>query len=191
MAQRTTPSGDLAMSRRQISYRQIESCLARALRERAETIAKLLCDGLAHSARALARAARWSTRGGRAAAADIARWRREHTTARKLRAAGGRQRKDICMNRGKIDHVPTLVAASPTGRLDRTMPGTQESAAENDDVAHALRTPLTSIRSFSEILRDDPDLPHATRERFLEVVVTESQSLDRAIEQLLHIRPPA
>lgn len=57
-------------------------------------------------------------------------------------------------------------------------------------MAHALRTPLTSIRSFSEILRDNPDLPHATRERFLEVVVTESHRLDRAIEQLLHIRPP-
>jgi signal transduction histidine kinase len=60
-----------------------------------------------------------------------------------------------------------------------------------DDVAHALRTPLTSIRSFSEILRDNPDLPRVTRERFLGIVLTESQRLDRIIEQLLHIRPPA
>ena len=47
------------MSRRLISYSEMESYLARARRERAETIAKLLSDGLAHSARAIARAGRW------------------------------------------------------------------------------------------------------------------------------------
>ena len=95
------------------------------------------------------------------------------------------------MKRSEIDHIAALVAASPTGHLDRTRPGPRISAAAVDDVAHALRTPLTSIRSFSEILRDNPDLPRVTRERFLGIVLTESQRLDRVIEQLLHIRPPA
>jgi signal transduction histidine kinase len=179
------------MSRRQISYSEIESYLARARRERAETIAKLLRDSLAYSARALARAARWSIGGGRTAAARIARRRRRHARAREPRALNNRHLEDLGAKRSEIDHVPTLVAASPPGRVDRTMPGAQESAAETDDVAHALRTPLTSIRSSSEILRDNPDLPRVTRERFLGIVLTESQRLDRAIEQLLHVRPPA
>jgi signal transduction histidine kinase len=168
--QRTTPSsGDLAMSRRQISYREMESYLARARRERAKTIAKLLRDGVAHGARALARAVRWSAGGGRAAA-RISEWRRRRATGRERRALDDRQPKGI--------GAAKLVATSPT-------------AAASDDVAHALRTPLTSIRSFSEILRDNPDLPRVTRERFLGIVLTESQRLDRAIEQLLHVRPPA
>ena len=33
--------------------------------------------------------------------------------------------------------------------------------------AHELRTPLTTIRSVSEILRDNPELPEAQRSRFL------------------------
>jgi signal transduction histidine kinase len=176
------------MSRRQISYSEIEFHLARARRERAETIAKLLRDSLAYSARALSR---WSGGGWQTAAARIARWRRQQVRARERRALGDRQLRDIGVKRNEIDHVAALLAGSPTGRVDRTMPGAQESAAETDDVAHALRTPLTSIRSFSEILRDDPDLPRVTRERFLGIVLTESQRLDRVIEQLLHVRPPA
>jgi len=123
--------------------------------------------------------------------ADLVRWRRRRATAHELRALDDRQLKDIGVKRSDIDHIATLVAASPTGRLDRTMPDAGESTDAMDDVAHALRTPLTSIRSFSEILRDNPDLPRVTRERFLATVLTESQRLDRVIEQLLHIRPPA
>ena len=47
-----------------------------------------------------------------------------------------------------------------------------------DDVlsefAHDLRTPLTAIRSFSEILVDNPDLLDSERHRFLSVVLEES-----------------
>jgi signal transduction histidine kinase len=123
--------------------------------------------------------------------AGLGRRRRRRATARELRALDERQLKDIGVKRSEIDYIATLVAASPTGRFDRTMPAAGEARAAVDDVAHALRTPLTSIRSFSEILRDNPDLPRVTRERFLGIVLTESQRLDRIIEQLLHIRPPA
>jgi Na+/proline symporter/nitrogen-specific signal transduction histidine kinase len=52
-------------------------------------------------------------------------------------------------------------------------------------VTHELRTPLTSIRAFSEILRDTPDAPQEDRERFLAIVVKETERLTRLINQML------
>ena len=54
-------------------------------------------------------------------------------------------------------------------------------------VSHELRTPLTSIRSFSEILIDAPDLDPAERERFLAVIVRESERLTRLIDDVLDL----
>ncbi|MBN9243738.1 MAG: histidine kinase [Mesorhizobium sp.] len=54
-------------------------------------------------------------------------------------------------------------------------------------VNHELRTPLASIRAFSEILRDHPDLPDRERLDFLRIVVTESERLTRLINQLLDL----
>ncbi|NVJ92152.1 MAG: histidine kinase [Methylocystaceae bacterium] len=54
-------------------------------------------------------------------------------------------------------------------------------------VAHELRTPLTSIRGFTEILHDNPDLGFAQRQKFLGVMVEESQRLTRLINQVLDL----
>ena len=52
-------------------------------------------------------------------------------------------------------------------------------------VSHELRTPLTSIRSFSEILSDNPDLETGEQQRFLSIIVKESERLTRLINQIL------
>jgi signal transduction histidine kinase len=54
-------------------------------------------------------------------------------------------------------------------------------------VTHELRTPLTSIRAFSEILHDNPDLDPAERQRFLALVIKESERLTRLINQVLDL----
>ncbi|HZZ92682.1 MAG TPA: sensor histidine kinase [Usitatibacter sp.] len=54
-------------------------------------------------------------------------------------------------------------------------------------VTHELRTPLTSIRAFSEILHDNPDLDPADRQRFLALVIKESERLTRLINQVLDL----
>jgi signal transduction histidine kinase len=54
-------------------------------------------------------------------------------------------------------------------------------------VTHELRTPLTSIRAFSEILRDDTDLEQSRRQRFLDIIVKESERLTRLINQVLDL----
>ncbi|MEH6475218.1 MAG: sensor histidine kinase [Sneathiella sp.] len=54
-------------------------------------------------------------------------------------------------------------------------------------VSHELRTPLTSLRAFGEILADNPDISSDERERFLNVIITESERLTRLIDQLLDL----
>ena len=54
-------------------------------------------------------------------------------------------------------------------------------------ISHELRTPLTSIRSFTEILFDNPELERSERERFLGIIVKESERLTRLINQVLDL----
>ena len=54
-------------------------------------------------------------------------------------------------------------------------------------VSHELRTPLTSIRSFSEILLETEDLSQAERDRFLTIVVRESERLTRLVNDVLDL----
>ena len=54
-------------------------------------------------------------------------------------------------------------------------------------ITHELRTPLTSIRAFSEILHDNPDLEPEQRDRFLGIIIKESERLTRLINQVLDL----
>jgi Na+/proline symporter/signal transduction histidine kinase len=54
-------------------------------------------------------------------------------------------------------------------------------------VTHELRTPLTSIRAFSEILHDNPQLEPTERQRYLSIVIRESERLTRLINQVLDL----
>lgn len=52
-------------------------------------------------------------------------------------------------------------------------------------VSHELRTPLTSIRSFSEILYNTPEISNEERQKFLQIIVRESERLTRLINEVL------
>ena len=54
-------------------------------------------------------------------------------------------------------------------------------------VSHEIRTPLTSIRSFSEIVRDNPDIEPAQRQEFVTIIVQESERLSRLINDILDL----
>ena len=54
-------------------------------------------------------------------------------------------------------------------------------------VSHELLTPLTSIRAFSEILRDNPKLDPIQRHRYLDIVVAETERLTRLINDVLDL----
>ena len=54
-------------------------------------------------------------------------------------------------------------------------------------VTHELRTPLTSIRAFAELMVDDPEMDVAQRQRFLGLVVAETERLTRLVNQVLDL----
>jgi len=54
-------------------------------------------------------------------------------------------------------------------------------------VTHELRTPLASIRAFSEILHDDPEIELGERKRFLSILVSETERLSRLVNQVLDL----
>jgi len=54
-------------------------------------------------------------------------------------------------------------------------------------ISHELRTPMTSIRSFSEILRDGGDMTPEQRSRFSGVIHDEAQRLTRLLDDLLDL----
>ncbi|HEX4298244.1 MAG TPA: ATP-binding protein [Devosia sp.] len=92
-------------------------------------------------------------------------------------------------NRALEDKSRALETA--TAELRRANARLQELDRLKDDflatVNHELRTPLASIRAFSEILREHADLPAAERTEFLSIVVVESERLTRLINQLLDL----
>lgn len=78
-----------------------------------------------------------------------------------------------------------------TGELQAANARLQELDRLKDDfmssVTHELRTPLTSIRAFSEILRDDPRINLPERQRFLGIIVGETERLTRLVNQILEL----
>lgn len=54
-------------------------------------------------------------------------------------------------------------------------------------VTHEMRTPLTAIRAFSEILHDAPELEEEERLKFLNTIIKETERMDRLINQVLDL----
>lgn len=54
-------------------------------------------------------------------------------------------------------------------------------------ISHELRTPMTSIRTFSEILRDEKNLNAAEKKRYADIINEESLRLTRLLDDLLNL----
>jgi signal transduction histidine kinase len=54
-------------------------------------------------------------------------------------------------------------------------------------VTHELRTPITSIRAFSEILFDNEDLEVEERKQYLGIIIKETERISRLISQVLDL----
>jgi signal transduction histidine kinase len=105
--------------------------------------------------------------------------------------------------RSMLDEASQVIATSHElkHKSQALMAATAELRAANDrlqeldrlkddfvsTVTHELRTPLTSIRAFSEILHDNPELPATERQKFLNIIIQESERLSRLINQVLDL----
>lgn len=56
-----------------------------------------------------------------------------------------------------------------------------------DTVTHELRTPITAIRASTELLYDDDEMPVDIQKQFLQNIITESDRLNRLIDQILDL----
>ncbi len=54
-----------------------------------------------------------------------------------------------------------------------------------DNVRHDLLTPLTPIRSLTEILLQNPDIDSKQKQRFLRIILDESNRLVACIDRVL------
>ena len=54
-------------------------------------------------------------------------------------------------------------------------------------VSHEFKTPLTSIKMFSELLRSNKEIADAERFRYLEIIEGECERLDRMVENVLNL----
>jgi two-component system phosphate regulon sensor histidine kinase PhoR len=71
--------------------------------------------------------------------------------------------------------------------LDRTEVARVEQVRRDfvANVSHEFRTPLASVRALAETIMDDEQMPAATRERFLNMIVHETERLARIADDLL------
>ncbi|MCC6874695.1 MAG: HAMP domain-containing protein [Sandaracinaceae bacterium] len=100
------------------------------------------------------------------------------------RIAGGERGVAVPVGGGGEIHELGEALATMTARLDGRMRYIRDFAA---DVAHELKSPLTSIRGAAELLSegaaDDPE----ARARFLSNIELESERLDRLVSRLLEL----
>ncbi len=79
-------------------------------------------------------------------------------------------------------------AAAELARANEQLKAIDEQKDEFlSQVSHEVRTPMSSIRSFSDILLSNPDLEPAGKERFLKIIQTESIRLTRLLDGILDL----
>ncbi len=67
----------------------------------------------------------------------------------------------------------------------RNMISAQQKTSFVSNVSHELKTPITSIRMFAELLREDRIKDPKKKEHYLKVIVAESQRLTRLVNNVL------
>jgi Na+/proline symporter/signal transduction histidine kinase len=58
-------------------------------------------------------------------------------------------------------------------------------------VAHELKTPITSIQASSEVLKDNPDIDHKTKEQFLSNIISDTNRITKLITNILDLEKMA
>ena len=72
-----------------------------------------------------------------------------------------------------------------TWQAHRNMTSAQQKTSFVSNVSHELKTPLTSIRMFAELLQEDRIKDPSKKAHYLKVIVAESQRLTRLVNNVL------
>src|SRR4051812_34698000 len=87
---------------------------------------------------------------------------------------------------GGADEVGRL-AARFNAMLDRLQESVVAQRRLIADASHELRTPVTSLRTNLEVLREEPDLPADERDRLLDDVVHQTEELGALVGDLIDL----
>ena len=88
-------------------------------------------------------------------------------------------------------HIPAGSDESMTGLLARDVTQEREMAERRDSfvsiASHELRTPMTTIMGFSELLLNNSDLPEDSRREWLQRIHQNSQVLSAIVDDMLDV----
>ena len=86
---------------------------------------------------------------------------------------------------GVLSHTFNDMADTLEDTLDDLKKSEQMRREFVANVSHELRTPITSVKSYSETLLEDPDMEPEMRQRFLNVILNESDRMSKIVQDLL------
>jgi len=112
-----------------------------------------------------------------------------------------KNKRNICLVDKNNNERAVSTSAAPIKKDDGSLIGTVlvlrnvsrereiERMKENfiSLVSHEFRTPLTSIKAYTEMILDAPDIPHGKRAGYLEIIEKESNRLAQLSESILEI----
>jgi two-component system phosphate regulon sensor histidine kinase PhoR len=102
------------------------------------------------------------------------------------RASGQRiYRLSLCALPEPGRHITNVAALLRD--VTREKQAAQTNASHLSNVSHELRTPLASIKAYAEMLVDGEATDEKTRHEFYEVILSESNRLERLIDTILNI----
>lgn len=123
---------------------------------------------------------------------DLVAWPQLHQALHACRAGAGVQHFDLAAIAGngrdlavRVTPLPGLgcvVGIDDQSRLKRLESLRRDFVA---NVSHELKTPLAAIQGFVETMQDDPEMPPATRQRFLERIARQTERLTTLVGDLL------
>ena len=123
---------------------------------------------------------------------DLVAWPQLHQALQACRAGAGVQHFDLTALAGngrdlavRVTPLPGLgcvVGIDDQSRLKRLESLRRDFVA---NVSHELKTPLAAIQGFVETMQDDPEMPPATRQRFLERIARQTERLTTLVGDLL------
>lgn len=123
---------------------------------------------------------------------DLVAWPQLHRALQASRGGAGVQHfdlaaaaangRDLAVRVTPLPGLGCVVGIDDQSRLKRLESLRRDFVA---NVSHELKTPLAAIQGFVETMLDDPEMPPATRLRFLERIARQSERLSTLVGELL------
>lgn len=126
---------------------------------------------------------------------QLPEWAADLVRSLRAKGADNRPAKFVVGMRHLLGEEHPAAALGAVASSDPELASREQDARRLDEMkanfignaSHELRAPLSSIRAFSELLVDDPDMDAGTRVEFAGVINYEAQRLSRLVDDILDL----